>query len=99
MTRKLTLGGKAPQTGYRVSHSHRRTKHAWLPNIQKRALFSMSLGQSFSMTLPTETIRSVDKAGGLDNYLMQLAPDTLNEPMRRLQARIRQRVEHTPDAG
>ncbi|MBF0627068.1 MAG: 50S ribosomal protein L28 [Magnetococcales bacterium] len=98
MTRKLTLGGKAPQIGYKVSHSHRRTKHAWLPNIQKRALFSMALGQSFSMTLTTETIRSVDKAGGLDNYLMQISAEGLNEPMRRLQARIREQVARTPSA-
>ncbi|MBF0418436.1 MAG: 50S ribosomal protein L28 [Magnetococcales bacterium] len=91
MTRKLTMGGKAPQTGYRVSHSHRRTKHAWLPNIQKRALFSMILRQSFQMTITTETLRSVDKAGGLDNFLLQMNTGLLNEPMRRLQARIRDR--------
>ncbi|GAB0056303.1 hypothetical protein SIID45300_00609 [Candidatus Magnetaquicoccaceae bacterium FCR-1] len=92
MTRKLTMGGKAPQTGYRVSHSHRRTKHVWLPNIQKRSLFSMALRQSFQMTLPTETLRSVDKAGGLDNFLLQIDTGLLNEPMRRLQARIRERA-------
>ncbi|MBF0262354.1 MAG: 50S ribosomal protein L28 [Magnetococcales bacterium] len=91
MTRKLTMGGKAPQTGNRVSHSHRKTKHAWLPNIQKRALFSMVLRQNFQMTLPTETLRSVDKAGGLDEFLMKMNSDLLNEPMRRLQARIRER--------
>ncbi|MEO5346447.1 MAG: 50S ribosomal protein L28 [Magnetococcus sp. YQC-9] len=94
MTRKLTMGGKAPQIGNRVSHSHRKTKHAWLPNIQRRSLFSMSLKQSFEMTLPTETLRSVDKAGGLDNYLIELDTATLNEPMRRLQARIRERVSN-----
>ncbi|MBF0614743.1 MAG: 50S ribosomal protein L28 [Magnetococcales bacterium] len=97
MTRKLTLGGKAPQIGYRVSHSHVRTKHAWLPNIQKRALFSQALNQSFSMSLTTETIRSVDKAGGLDNFLIQTATESLNEPMRRLQARIRAQVASSPN--
>ncbi|MBF0191116.1 MAG: 50S ribosomal protein L28 [Magnetococcales bacterium] len=96
--RKLTLGGKAPQIGYKVSHSHRRTKHAWLPNIQKRALFSMALGQSFCISVPTEILRSVDKAGGLDNFLLQTAQDTLSEPMRRLQARIRTQVSRTPEA-
>ncbi|MBF0212837.1 MAG: 50S ribosomal protein L28 [Magnetococcales bacterium] len=99
MTRKLTLEGKPPQTGYKVSHSHRRTKHAWLPNIQKRSLFSMALGQSFCMSLPTGTIRSVDKAGGLDNFLLQTDQNTLNEPMRRLQARIREQINRNPEAN
>lgn len=27
--------GKAPRFGMRVSHSHRRTKRRWLPNIRK----------------------------------------------------------------
>ncbi len=31
--------GKRPRVGMRVSHSHRRTKHRWNPNIQRvRAL-------------------------------------------------------------
>lgn len=93
MTRKLTLGGKAPQIGNRVSHSHRKTRHTWLPNIQKRSLFSMALGRTYRFTLPTETIRTVDKIGGLDNFLLQTATDTLSEPLRRLQALIRSRVQ------
>ncbi|MBF0429334.1 MAG: 50S ribosomal protein L28 [Magnetococcales bacterium] len=97
MTRKLTLGGKAPQIGNNVSHSHRKTKHAWLPNIQKRSLFSLSLGKNFRMTLPTETIRSVDKVGGLDNYLLKACPDSLNPPMRRLQAQIQAHADRNPD--
>ncbi len=92
MTRKLTLGGKAPQVGNKVSHSHRKTKHAWLPNIQKRSLFSMVLGKSFRMTLPTGTIRSVDKIGGLDNYLLHVSTETLNRPMRRLQSLVQEQV-------
>ena len=27
--------GKRPRVGMRVSHSHRRTKRRWLPNVQK----------------------------------------------------------------
>ncbi|MEO5332181.1 MAG: 50S ribosomal protein L28 [Magnetococcus sp. YQC-5] len=93
MTRKLTLGGKAPQIGNKVSHSHRKTKHAWLPNIQKRSLYSLTLGKNFRMTLPTGIIRSVDKIGGLDNYLLKTPTETLNEPMRRLQALIQASVK------
>ncbi|MBF0293915.1 MAG: 50S ribosomal protein L28 [Magnetococcales bacterium] len=91
MTRKLTLGGKAPLIGNRVSHSNRKTKHAFLPNIQQRSLYSMVLGRSLRMTLPAAAIRTVDKHGGLDNYLLAADPTTLNGPMRRLQTLIRTR--------
>lgn len=99
MTRKLTLGGKAPQIGNKVSHSNRKTKHAWLPNIQKRSLFSLVLGKSYRMTLPAETIRSVDKIGGLDNYLLKISPDLLNEPMRRLQSIIQAQTVKQADTA
>lgn len=90
MARKKTLGGKAPQVGNRVSHSHRKTRHAWMPNIQKRALFSAALGRSICMTLPTSMLRSVDRAGGLDAFLLQAPSDQLEKPIRRLQALITQ---------
>lgn len=92
MARKRTLGGKAPQTGNRVSHSHRKTKHQWMPNVQKRSLYSAILGRFIRMTLPVCVLRSVDYAGGLDNYLLQVPADQLERPIRRLQDLIRVRT-------
>ncbi|RII01135.1 50S ribosomal protein L28 [candidate division NPL-UPA2 bacterium Unc8] len=34
MSRKCDLCGKTPSTGFNVSHSHRKTKRRWLPNLQ-----------------------------------------------------------------
>ena len=91
MARKRTLGGKAPQTGNRVSHSHRKTKHQWMPNVQKRSLYSVALGRFVRMTLPTSVLRSVDHAGGLDDYLLQVPSARLERPVRRLQELIKAR--------
>lgn len=91
MARKNTLGGKPPQTGNRVSHSHRKTKHQWMPNMQKRSLYSAELNRSICMTLPVCVLRSVDHAGGLDNYLLQVPSDQLSRPIRRLQELIQTR--------
>lgn len=39
MARICEVCGKGPQTGHNVSHSVRRTKRRWLPNLQRvRAL-------------------------------------------------------------
>ncbi|MDR1186494.1 MAG: 50S ribosomal protein L28 [Bifidobacteriaceae bacterium] len=35
MAAKCEICGKKPGFGYNVSHSHRRTKRRWNPNIQK----------------------------------------------------------------
>jgi len=35
MSRRCDICGKGPWTGLQVSHSHRRTKRRWLPNLQK----------------------------------------------------------------
>jgi len=34
MARICAICGKAPRSGYNVSHSHVRTKRRWLPNLQ-----------------------------------------------------------------
>ncbi len=34
MSRVCDICGKEPSTGYNVSHSHRKTKRRWLPNLQ-----------------------------------------------------------------
>jgi len=35
MSRKCAICGKQPQVGNSVSHSNRKTKRLWLPNLQK----------------------------------------------------------------
>ena len=96
MARKATLGGKAPQAGNHVSHSHRKTRHRWLPNMQERSLYSMALDRFFRLTLPVCALRSVDNAGGLDHYLLNTPPEQLERPMRNLRKLIAQRMAAAP---
>ncbi|MCX5726294.1 MAG: 50S ribosomal protein L28 [Candidatus Saganbacteria bacterium] len=35
MSRKCSICGKEPSFGMNVSHSNKRTKRRWLPNVQK----------------------------------------------------------------
>ena len=35
MGKKCRICGKGPATGYTVSHSHKKTKRTWAPNLQK----------------------------------------------------------------
>ncbi len=35
MARRCEICGKSAQVGFKISHSHRKTKTRWLPNIQR----------------------------------------------------------------
>jgi len=71
--------GKTILFGNNVSFSHRRTRRSWLPNVVKKTLFSQILNQRIPIRLTTHALRWIDKAGGLDHYL-------LTTPARKLQS-------------
>ncbi|MBF0107576.1 MAG: 50S ribosomal protein L28 [Magnetococcales bacterium] len=101
MARKHVLGGKAPQTGNKVSHSNRKSRRKWLPNMQRKAVYSMALGRSIRLAMPASMIRTLDAAGGLDNFLLAQESAGLSRAMRRLQILIHDRLheEEAPLAG
>jgi large subunit ribosomal protein L28 len=88
VAKKCTLGGKAPQYGNKVSHSHRKSRRRWLLNVQSKNLYSLALGTYVRISLPTNMIRTIDRAGGLDNYLLSCSKDSLDRPLRRIQGQI-----------
>jgi large subunit ribosomal protein L28 len=91
VVKKCTLGGKAPQFGNKVSHSHRKSRRKWLINIQSKNLYSLALGTYVRVSLPANMLRTVDRAGGLDNYLLSCSEESLDRPLRRIQGQIRSR--------
>lgn len=82
MSRKCDLTGKAPQTGHKVSHSNRKTKRRFLPNLVNVTLSSEALEQSIRLRISANALRTVDHRGGLDGFLakskdVELSPRAL----------------------
>ena len=71
MTRKCDLTDKGVQSGHRVSKSKVRTKHRFLPNIQKRKFRSDENNKFVTLKVSTSAIRTIDKLG-FDQYLRKL---------------------------
>lgn len=71
MARRCDLTGKGVQSGNRVSHSKRRTKHKFLPNVQKKRIWSDSLNKFVTLKVSTAALRSIDKVG-LDAFAKKL---------------------------
>ena len=70
MTRKCELTGKMALTGNNVSHANNKTKRRILPNLNKVSLTSEKLEKSFKLKVSASALRTVDKKGGLDIFLL-----------------------------
>ncbi|KAB2884957.1 MAG: 50S ribosomal protein L28 [Pseudorhodoplanes sp.] len=71
MSRKCDLTGKSAQVGHKVSHSNRKTKRRFLPNLVNVTLQSDALAQSVRLRVSANALKSVDHRGGLDAFLIK----------------------------
>jgi large subunit ribosomal protein L28 len=80
---RCELTGKIRQIGHRVSHSNRKTKRRFLPNLLNVTLMSESLGRSVRLRISANALRTVDHRGGFDAFLLvakdaELSPRVLD---------------------
>ena len=68
MSKICSLTGRRPHTGNNVSHSNRKTKRRFLPNLQSKRLWSEEEGRFIRMKISTAGIRLVNRYG-LDEAL------------------------------
>ncbi len=82
MSRRCELTGKAVQTGNIVSHSNRKTRTRFLPNLVNVTLTSESLERSMRVRIAAAALRSVEHRGGLDGFLAKAHDHELSQAMR-----------------
>lgn len=63
MNRRCQVSRTAPGFGNNVSHSHRRTRRRFDPNIQTRRYWVPSLGRHVRLRLTARAIRTIDRRG------------------------------------
>jgi len=63
MSRRCQVTGREPAFGNAVSHSHRRTRRRFDPNIQTKRYWVPSLGRSVTLTLSARGIKVIDARG------------------------------------
>jgi large subunit ribosomal protein L28 len=88
MARRCALTGKGVQTGNNVSHANNKTRRRYLPNLQQQRFFSETLGESVRLRVSTHALRTVEKRGGLDGYLLKASNTELSAELRRLKQRV-----------
>ena len=63
-------GGLKIASGNHVAESEARARRKWRPNIQRNPLYSEALGKTLEIKVSTRVLRTIDKVGGLDEYLL-----------------------------
>ena len=70
MSRVCDVTGAKPSFGNAVSHSHRRTRRRWDPNIQSRR-FRLADGRTIRLNVSTTAIKIIDR-DGIDSVVARL---------------------------
>jgi len=63
MAKVCQVTGKGPMVGHKVSHSNRKTKKRWLPNLQTHRFWVPAEQRWVKLRLSTAGIREIDKRG------------------------------------
>ena len=55
--------GAVPGFGHNISHSHRRTKRRFDPNVQKKTYYVPALGRNIKLNVSAKGIKVIDARG------------------------------------
>ena len=88
MTKKCDLTGKKSMTGNNVSHANNKTKRKFFPNLQSVSLYSEKLEKKLSFKIAASTLRTIEKSGGIDKFLINSNLDNLSSLARKYKKNI-----------
>jgi len=76
--KKGLFAGKTTHFGNRVSEDGgNKSRRTWKPNAHRKRLYSETLDEMIPLNVTTNALRWIDKAGGLDNYVLNTPPQKL----------------------
>ncbi|MDQ8039597.1 MAG: 50S ribosomal protein L28 [Rickettsiella sp.] len=71
MARVCQITGKSPMVGHNVSHSNRKTKRRFLPNLQTHRLWVASEKRFVKLRISAHGLRIIEKKG-IDKIISEL---------------------------
>lgn len=89
MTRRCELTGKGPMSGQLRSHAENKTKRTFRPNLVDVTLISDALQRKVRLRISAHALKSVERIGGLDAFLLKAKDDALSERCLRLKRDVR----------
>ena len=92
MSRRCELTGKGLLVGHNVSHANNKTKRVFRPNLQVISLASDALGNTYKLKISMSALRTIDRTGGLDAFLLKAKDDVLSSRALRLKRLVAKKI-------
>jgi large subunit ribosomal protein L28 len=92
MSRRCELTAKGAQVGHKVSHSNRKTKRRFLPNLLNVTVMSDALGRSVKLRISANALKTIDHRGGLDAFLLKAKDVELSPRVLDLKRQIKKKA-------
>ncbi|MBU0725053.1 MAG: 50S ribosomal protein L28 [Alphaproteobacteria bacterium] len=92
MAKRCAITGKGVLVGNNVSHANNKSRRRFLPNLQEITMLSDTLG-NVRMRITTNAIRTIEKNGGIDAYLLTARDTALTTESRQLKRRLQKAQE------
>jgi large subunit ribosomal protein L28 len=81
--------GKLPMSGQLRSHAENKTKRTFRPNLCDVTLISDTLQRKVRLRISAHALKTVERRGGLDAFLMKAKDEELSERCQRLKRDIK----------
>jgi large subunit ribosomal protein L28 len=88
MSRRCELTGVSVLYGNKVSHSERKTRRRFEPNMKEVRFLSNLTGSYYRFRVNVACIRTVEKMGGLDSFMQKASPSDLSDNARAIRKSI-----------
>jgi len=92
MARRCEFTSVSPIAGNNVSHSKRRTRRRFLPNLCDVSLMSDTFGRTFKFKITAAALRTVDHRGGLDKFLLKAKDAELSKDALKLKKNLKKKL-------
>ena len=89
MPSQCQLTGKQVRFGNKVSHSNRKTRRTFSPNLCSVKLESVLLKRVFHLRIALSTLRTITHKGGLDEFLLKTKSAKLTDLGKKLRRKLK----------
>lgn len=74
-------GGSMIRFGNKISKGRNKgkTRRVWKPNVRRKKIYSEALEKDLFIKVTRKALRTIEKAGGLDKYLLDDRPSRIKE--------------------
>ncbi len=92
MAKKCEILGVGVASGNNVSHSNRKTKRRFYPNLKNITFKSDVLGVNLTLKVAASTLRTINKYGNIDNFLVNYKFNRLTEQAQKIRTKIKRKL-------